>query len=74
MNNEKPKLWFSKEYSTTWLKEKLFLDSCGVRYTFVKIEDGKTTFKYKKTSELFNCLSKFYEELNIVGADMEDRK
>ena len=40
---------FDKEYSTTYLKEKQFLDSCGINYSFVKKIDGITYFKYKIT-------------------------
>ena len=54
------RLKFDKEYSTTFIKEKQFLDDCGIRYEFVKKMDGKTVFKYKKTSYLFDCLSRFY--------------
>ncbi len=51
---------FDKEYATSYVKEKQFLDSCGIRYAFVKNLNGITTFKYTKTFELFNALSEFY--------------
>lgn len=51
---------FDKEYSTTYVKEKRYLDSCGIRYTFVKTVDGITVYKYKKTAALFDALAKFY--------------
>ena len=58
-NNYKKK--FDREYSTTYVKEKQYLDSCGIRYAFVKEINGITTFKYEKTSKLFNALAKFFE-------------
>lgn len=51
---------FEREYSVTFMREKKFLDMCGIKYTFVKNIDGVTTYKYKKNSRLFDCLSKFY--------------
>ena len=60
---EKKKL-FDKEYSTTYMREKLFLDSCGIRYEFVKKVDGITYYKYKKTSHLYRCLSVFYKQFD----------
>lgn len=53
---------FDKEYATSYIKEKQYLDSCGIKYAFVKEINGITTFKYTKTSELFNSLSQFYEK------------
>lgn len=53
---------FDREYSVTYMREKQFLDACGIRYTFVKNVDGITTFKYKKDSHLFDCLSIFYKQ------------
>ena len=55
---------FDKEYSTTYIKEKQCLDSCGIRYTFVKEVNGITIYKYKKTSELYKCLSYFYKQFD----------
>ena len=52
---------FDKEYSTSYVKEKQYLDSCGIKYTFVKKINGITTFKYTKTEELFQSLSQFYK-------------
>lgn len=51
---------FDKEYSTQYTKEMKFLLENGIRYTFVKDINGITTYKYKKTSKLFELLSKFY--------------
>ena len=53
---------FDKEYSTSYIKEKQYLDNCGVKYTFVKKVNGITIYKYKKTSELYKCLSDFYKQ------------
>lgn len=66
------KIKFDREYSTTYVKEKQFLDICGVRYAFVKTVNGATTFKYKKTPYLFECLSKFYKQ--ISEKNMEENK
>lgn len=52
---------FDKEYATSYIKEKQYLDSCGVKYAFVKEINGITTFKYTKTQELFERLSHFYK-------------
>ena len=52
---------FDKEYSTSYVKEKQYLDSCGIKYTFVKKINGITIFKYAKTTELFQSLSQFYK-------------
>lgn len=52
---------FDKEYSTQWIKEVEWLKNKGIRYTFVKTnENNVTTYKYTKTSELFNALAIFY--------------
>jgi len=59
-NNKK----FDKEYSTQWSLEHLYLKENGINYTFVKTIEGVTTWKYAKTSELFNVLCKFYKQIN----------
>lgn len=51
---------FDIEYSTSYVKEKQYLDSCGIHYSFVKEVCGITIFKYKKTRKLFLALSNFY--------------
>ena len=53
---------FDREYPVTFIREKQFLDHCGIRYEFVKSINGITTFKYKKTPFLFECLSVFYKQ------------
>jgi len=54
---------FDKEYSTQWNYERDYLESIGVKYTFVKEINGISTYKYKKNSELFKALSSFYMEI-----------
>ena len=52
---------FDKEYSTQWLEEVQWLKERGIRFTFVKTDENNvTTYKYSKTSELFNALAIFY--------------
>jgi len=55
---------FDKEYSTQYVKEMKFLQEMGIKYTFVKCINGITTYKYTKTSELFNALGIFYCKKN----------
>lgn len=52
---------FDKEYSTQYTPEKEFLWKYGVRPTFIKVINEVTTYKYKKTSQLFKLLTIFYE-------------
>lgn len=52
---------FDKEYSTSYIAEKQFLDKCNIKYEFVKEINGITTFKYAKTKKLFEALSRFYK-------------
>ena len=58
-NNKK----FDKEYSCTWSLEQLFLKENGINYTFVKMINGVTTWKYAKNFELFEALSRFYKKI-----------
>lgn len=51
---------YDKEYSTQYTPEVQFLKNNGIRYDFVKTINGVTTYKYKKTSELFKILAIFY--------------
>ena len=53
---------FDKEYATQYLQETAFLKNKGIKYTFVKAVNGLTTYKYKKTKELFDALSEFYSD------------
>lgn len=54
---------WDKEYSCQWLKEKDYLDSVGIKYVFVKVIDGVTTYKYTKNYQLFSALKDFYENV-----------
>ena len=54
---------WDKEYSVQWMKEKDYLDSVGIRYSFVKTTDGITTYKYTKNYKLFSALKDFYENV-----------
>lgn len=51
---------FDSEYSTQWRDEVDFLKKNGINYTFVKRNNGISTYKYEKTSELFSKLTSFY--------------
>ena len=51
---------FDSEYSTQWRDEVDFLKKNGINYTFVKRNNNISTYKYKKTSELFFKLAYFY--------------
>lgn len=56
------KLIFDKEYRTEFPKEKQYLESVGIRYKFVKEENGITVYKYTKSQELFLALASFYAQ------------
>ena len=56
---------YDHEYSTQWIKEKEYLSQNGIRYNFVKLIDGVSTYKYEKSERLFNLLAQFYRELNF---------
>lgn len=51
---------FDIEYSTQYTPEKEYLMSVGIKPTFVKVINEITTYKYKKTPELFKHLEFFY--------------
>lgn len=51
---------FDKEYSTQWVDEMKWLKTKGVNYSFVKTINGTTTYKYTKSSRLFELLAIFY--------------
>ena len=54
---------FDIEYQTQWRDEVDFLKSVGIRYEFVKrSKEGISTYKYKKSSELFRQLAIFYAD------------
>ena len=54
------KIW-DKEYSTQYALEMKYLQSKGINYSFVKEVNGVTTYKYTKTSKLFEALMDFYK-------------
>lgn len=51
---------FDFEYSTQYSNEMKWLLNNNIRYSFVKEIDGITTYKYKKTKDLFEKLAEFY--------------
>nr|DAK77510.1 MAG TPA: hypothetical protein [Caudoviricetes sp.] len=51
------------EYRTESSHEVCYLSECGIRYEFVKIENGVSVWKYKKTKELGLALSKFWSKM-----------
>lgn len=55
------KRFIDREYFTQYNIEVAFLKERGIRYSFVKVIDGVTTYKYKKTEALFKALSEFYK-------------
>lgn len=64
------KMKIDNEYSTMFVDEQQYLSKCGVKYTFVKTENGITIWKYKKTPRLFEKLKNFYinnEYYNLEG-------
>lgn len=54
---------FDIEYSTQYTPEKEYLMSVGIKPTFVKVINEVTTYKYKKTPELFKYLEIFYAKI-----------
>ena len=53
---------YDKEYSTQYYPEVMFLRELGIVYSFVKIIDGVSTYKYTKSPELFKALEHFYSK------------
>ena len=51
------------EYNCVWIDEFNYLVKHGIRYTFVKIVDGITTWKFKKNEKLFQTLADFYSSV-----------
>jgi hypothetical protein len=51
---------FDKEYSTQYTPEKEYLWSVGIQPSFIKVINEVTTYKYTKTSKLFEALAIFY--------------
>lgn len=48
------------EYSTSNVNEVKELRRCGIRYSFVKVVEGVTIWKYEKTPRLFEILKNYY--------------
>lgn len=65
---------FDKEYKTQFPEEVKYLKSCGINYVFVKKENGIDSYKYIKTSKLFNALAIFYENRLMIGDRNEYKK
>lgn len=65
---------FDNEYSTQWRDEVDYLKSVGIRYSFVKREQGISRYKYKKSSELFNQLAIFYCQRGLIRSDKNGQK
>ena len=53
---------FDIEYSTQYTPEKEYLLTNGIKPSFVKVINEVTTYKYKKTPELFHYLEIFYAQ------------
>lgn len=51
------------EYNCVWIDEFNYLTKHGIRYTFVKIIDGVTVWKFRKTQKLFSVLANFYSNV-----------
>ena len=51
---------FDKEYSTQYVPEMKYLQTKGILYSFVKVVDNVTTYKYTKSPALFRELEIFY--------------
>lgn len=47
------------EYPCVSVKEKVFLMNKGIRYSFVKIVEGTTIWKFPKSVKLFNALAEY---------------
>lgn len=62
---------FDKEYSTQYVDEMKFLKSKHIYYDFVKEINGLTTYKYKKTSRLFEALMFFYAQKEVIDNECE---
>lgn len=57
----RPKIKFDKEYRCTYPLEMCWLTDNGIRYEFVKVENGITVWKYKKTKKLALSLAEFWD-------------
>ena len=50
----------NNDYITSNSDEVQELRRCGIRYTFVKVVDGITIWKYDKNPRLFEVLKNYY--------------
>ena len=55
---------FDKEYKCTYPLEMCWLTDNGIRYEFVKIENGITVWKYTKTKSLALALAEFWGSMD----------
>lgn len=53
---------FDIEYATQYTPEKEFLKNHGINPSFVKVINEVTTYKYRKTGQLFELLAIFYAD------------
>lgn len=51
------------EYNCVWVDEFNYLTRHGIKYTFVKIVDGVTVWKFRKDNRLFKTLANFYNNV-----------
>ena len=58
-----------EEYICENMNEHKYLRENGIKFTFVKRVNGTTQYKYLKTKELFETLTKYWE--NIRGEVIE---
>lgn len=52
-----------REYATEFRKEVDFLKERNISYTYVRVKDGISIYKYKKSKELFEALFIFYSNV-----------
>ena len=53
---------FDNEYQTDYPIEVAYLREQNIRYSFVKVINGVTVWKYEKTEELGLALAKFWKK------------
>ena len=52
---------FDNEYQTDLPLEVAYLKECGIRYSFVKVVNNVTVWKYEKTEALGLALAQFWK-------------
>jgi hypothetical protein len=60
MENKPIRKKFDKEFATAWKSEYQYLESVGIKPSFIKDIDNIETYKYTKNSKLFEALRDFY--------------